>query len=585
MTAVGLRLALAALFIAPVSLPAAAQQRQPANLSTVPSATPQPFHLLDNTGSWIQVGTVDPLMHQFTSTPYAIQQQQNPPTYPIVGIVDGNRLVSGVWDIKDEFGNNTVPLFQSFVVSQDTPANATGGNANIAIAGYGRSASLNQGAVGVFGFGGVTGGGGSGSNAFAAWGMDQLVTNCPTTNCATKTGFDYGDIYGDEIDVNLRLPANGVTPNVNTKGLWIVGSSETQTTNQSNAIEIGPLGLYAAIPWKEAIRLDDGAGQVGLDLGLIAAGNGHGSMPVDFRGLDSTGASSLGSVGMDQSGDLVLTSGNVGADVLVQDIAATRMALFDDVNSIIYSGLTVNKAITATGVVNSKGVVSTGVITVANGVGSVGLQLGASGVGNGFGSSAVQFQSVNAGGTNFAGNMGQDDNGNIAIRTGAANSVLAIEDSTGAVSASFSPGVVTINSSNLIPNTPHTQVLGTIGNPWLAIVVDNIKVGGATVDIAGGPTFFSGVCGGSMGIANNTAAFTVNTGGGSCASTLTLTMPGAPDGWVCDGFDEAAAGASRMQQTIGTVTEVQFTNYSVGGTPAPAAFSPSRTIKIMCRAY
>ena len=46
--------------------PAAAQQRQPAQITTTPPATttnPQPFELLDKTGTWVPLGVVDPRNH------------------------------------------------------------------------------------------------------------------------------------------------------------------------------------------------------------------------------------------------------------------------------------------------------------------------------------------------------------------------------------------------------------------------------------------------------------------------------------------------------------------------------------------
>ena len=45
-----------------------AQQHQPASVSTIQTSNPQEFDLLDKTGAWAPIGTIDPLSHLFTLT-------------------------------------------------------------------------------------------------------------------------------------------------------------------------------------------------------------------------------------------------------------------------------------------------------------------------------------------------------------------------------------------------------------------------------------------------------------------------------------------------------------------------------------
>ena len=59
------RLLLAATALALVS-PALAQTRQPAQVTTIPSANPQPVDVLDTSGAWATIGTIDPTTHAFT---------------------------------------------------------------------------------------------------------------------------------------------------------------------------------------------------------------------------------------------------------------------------------------------------------------------------------------------------------------------------------------------------------------------------------------------------------------------------------------------------------------------------------------
>lgn len=106
---------------------------------------------------------------------------------------------------------------------------------------------------------------------------------------------------------------------------------------------------------------------------------------------------------------------------------------------------------------------------------------------------------------------------------------------------------------------------------------------GKTLISSTAPTFASGACSGSIGAANTTAAFTVNTGSGTCSSTFALGMPNAANGWTCTAYDEAGGANFRVQATADTATSVTFTGYSIAS-PSAANFIASHTVHVMCLA-
>lgn len=55
--------------------PAAAQLRQPASLATDPTQSPQPYWLLDATGAWAKLGTVNPATHVFLPAGHRVTPQ------------------------------------------------------------------------------------------------------------------------------------------------------------------------------------------------------------------------------------------------------------------------------------------------------------------------------------------------------------------------------------------------------------------------------------------------------------------------------------------------------------------------------
>ena len=118
--------------------------------------------------------------------------------------------------------------------------------------------------------------------------------------------------------------------------------------------------------------------------------------------------------------------------------------------------------------------------------------------------------------------------------------------------------------------------LGTSSYPFSGVYTNNVYINGDRIATSVAPSSPTGACTPSIGVANNTAAFTVLTGIGTCGSTLGLTMPAAGAGWICDAVDEAGGAAFRIQETADSTNSVTFTGYSIGSGPGTAN-SPLRT--------
>jgi hypothetical protein len=133
-------------------------------------------------------------------------------------------------------------------------------------------------------------------------------------------------------------------------------------------------------------------------------------------------------------------------------------------------------------------------------------------------------------------------------------------------------------------------ILG-LGEGSAGKIVLNSPIYGASahlVDSWTSPTYTGGGCtAGSPGIgtANGTRAFTVTMGSGTCGNTLTIGLPTASTGWVCDANDEAIAGTSWIKETTDSVSSVVFTTYTIGTTPAAGPFTANHTVKVKCAAY
>jgi hypothetical protein len=170
------------------------------------------------------------------------------------------------YPVTSEFGNNGINLSQAIVGAINVPASATNpfSVAPIGVAGYGVSASSSVGAVGTFGFGGILT-----PNALS-WGGNFLVTNCPSPNCTTGTGYSGGTQWGIEVDANI-MKAGGTAPVTKVFGVDVIGASETQVgvggLSWGMVVQALGIGTSPPTPWQIAYVSADGAAVTAMSVG------------------------------------------------------------------------------------------------------------------------------------------------------------------------------------------------------------------------------------------------------------------------------------------------------------------------------
>jgi hypothetical protein len=220
-------------------------------------------------------------------------------------IFDGNRYDLNGFPPSNEFGGDATGTIQALVGTISVPSSSTATNHRAGLAGYAETASPTTGAVGVFGFGSTSVRNGQ------AWGGNFLAQNCPVAaHCVTDTGVSPSNIYGAEIDINL-FKSGGASPNAATRGLYIVGGSETVTSNPIfNALEIDSPGVFQRpkLAWRNAITINDGAANNALVVGATGSGNGVGSQPVVFTARTRRGAVLQTSLQSDPAGNFLITA-------------------------------------------------------------------------------------------------------------------------------------------------------------------------------------------------------------------------------------------------------------------------------------
>jgi hypothetical protein len=133
------------------------------------------------------------------------------------------------------------------------------------VAGYGVSASSSVGAVGTFGFGGIF------NPSALSWGGNFLVTNCPSPNCTTGTGYSGGTQWGIEVDANIMKAGSAAPAGTIVYGVDVIGASETQvgTGGASYGVIVQPLGIGKSppVPWQIGFTSADAAAITGMSLG------------------------------------------------------------------------------------------------------------------------------------------------------------------------------------------------------------------------------------------------------------------------------------------------------------------------------
>lgn len=212
------------------------------------------------------------------------------------GNFDFIRVTLNNYPVGAEFGNNAVPIASVITGAIEVPASAAGGNANFGIAGYARTASTSQGGVGLFGQGLAN------ADGVSVWGGNFVISNAPLQGAAVNSGHNNVVMYGIEIDVNLV--SNGGTPNVPTRGIYLVSGTTATTLGLFDAIDIDAVGT----PWKIGTNFNDGVCSIAaINVGATGTGNNVGSMPILLNGRDSGGTAKQASIQTDPGGDLVLS--------------------------------------------------------------------------------------------------------------------------------------------------------------------------------------------------------------------------------------------------------------------------------------
>lgn len=122
------------------------------------------------------------------------------------------------------------------------------------------------------------------------WGINPLV-QIPSGVAGTAVAV--------EANVNVRS-----TTAVLATGVNIVGASNTQPVGQARAVNIGVLG--AGIKWTRGIDFQDGATDVGINLGTDETGNSQGSQHITFNSRDSGGTERTFIIQTGEDGQAVL---------------------------------------------------------------------------------------------------------------------------------------------------------------------------------------------------------------------------------------------------------------------------------------
>ena len=264
-------------------------------------------------------------------------------------IHDAFRAVVNGFPITAQFGMNEGGITEVVVGAVEVPNTSAAGNHSCGVAGYGRSASPNQGAVGIFGCGLAN------ADGVSAWGANILVTNTPLPNPPTQTGHNTTVAYGIELNINIMKDSGGNAPGNATRGIYMIGASEVQPTGAFNAVDIDSPGLGETpiLKWKTAYYVNDGVADTAIAIGTTGTGNGVGSQPIAFRSRDGGGNThnSTFAVGTDENfiltphggetigvGNIRTVSGNLGVG------STSPSARFHVVSDTQYDGFAINNS-------------------------------------------------------------------------------------------------------------------------------------------------------------------------------------------------------------------------------------------------
>jgi hypothetical protein len=175
------------------------------------------------------------------------------------------------------------------------------------VAGMALSASAQNGAVGVYGFGGQT------ADNVSSWGMNPIVTNCPTPSCRVGTGYSANSMWGLEVDVNYMRKGTVVPGPTRIHGVDIVGVSDTQVGpgGYSWGVVVRPMGIGETppIPWQNGFVTGDGAAINALAIGARGLpGTVSDSQPICLAAYGGTTTPLSSCIYNDSGGELVMNA-------------------------------------------------------------------------------------------------------------------------------------------------------------------------------------------------------------------------------------------------------------------------------------
>jgi hypothetical protein len=226
-------------------------------------------------------------------------------------IYDGKRFVIGDYPIDAEFGGDTTGIAQAVVGAVQIPSSVTAPNHSAGVAGYARTLSPSQMAVGLHGFGGIMVDGGQ------AEGGHFLTSNCGSQSCASKTGVNAADNFIIEADINMMKLPDGSNPKGNAFGLIFFGGSEAVPEGAFQAIRVDSPGVFhkPILAWKDALFTANGTAKVGVNLGTLELTAPGPSQPIYLRSRSDAGEQQQSSIESDKGGDILLSPASGVIDV------------------------------------------------------------------------------------------------------------------------------------------------------------------------------------------------------------------------------------------------------------------------------
>lgn len=254
---------------------------------------------------------------------------------------------AGIWDqfavnvnsypASQAFGNNLTPIAGAISGYINIPSTASGGNHNQGVAGYAVTSSSSTGALGTFGFGGVS------TNSASAWGLNSVTTNGISPQPASNSGYANNVLYGYELNFNIMRTPGGGNPNSAVRGIYMIGASEVQTSNIMTAIDIDSHGYFQnpRLPWKIGFNTNDGAVTNAVNIGAASQNTGStssSSQPITFNSYVS-GSLRSSTISTDPFGNILLTptTGTGAANIVPNG------SFYPAVNNTFTLGLTSNR--------------------------------------------------------------------------------------------------------------------------------------------------------------------------------------------------------------------------------------------------